>query len=181
MTNKNEIADRIIEIERRKEFLSHLERNRSNARISWDYGTQDESAAVPMRFCSSCGYPYVLLDNGCECEQCAILSRYKKAQIEMRLLAMGMGEPITPKPPEEKPMNKFKAFFHRDPVKQQSFIFIWTFIFLSFLLFVFLEGHYKNSTAAIVYVLFLFISIGLLVTDVIRTKNQIARSINKDQ
>lgn len=134
-----------------------------------------EPAAVPMRFCSSCGYPYVLLDNGCECEQCAILSRYKKAQIEMRLLAMSMGEPITPKPPEEKPMNKFKAFFHKDPVKQQPLAFIWAIIFLSFLLFVFLEGYYKNSTAAIVYILFLFISIGLLVTDVIRTKNQIAR------
>lgn len=192
----NILADRIVEIERRKEFsfaerqaaemIERLEAYRdksyqASARIHWDYGTQDNTATVLV--CGTCGRIAHKLQSaeyeptsGYECDHCSIVSEYKKKQTGFKP-DMFLFDELSLM--EEKPVSKLTAFLNKEPLGIAGLIIGIVVISVAIIAWGILSRSYNTGYFAyILYGLFLLSSAVCIVIDIIRTKNQTKRFMN---
>lgn len=192
----NILADRIVEIERRKEFsfaerqaaemIERLEAYRdksyqASARIHWDYGTQDNTATVLV--CGTCGRIAHKLQSaeheptsGYECDHCSIVSEYKKKQTGFKP-DMFLFDELSLM--EEKPVSKLTAFFNEEPLGIAGLIIGIIVMSVAIIAWDSLSSSYNMGYFAyLLYGLFLLSSVVCIVIDIIRTKNQTKRLMN---
>ena len=193
----NILADRIVEIERRKEFslaerqaaemIERLEAYRdksyqASARIHWDYGTQDNTATVLV--CGTCGRIAHKLQSaeheptsGYECDHCSIVSEYKKKQTGFKP-DMFLFDELSLM--EEKPVSKLTAFLNKDPISAGVLASLLVLYVMFIILSDIIASNWSGEQDVINIVGFIvsFIIFTIIMVDIIRTKNQTKRFMN---
>ena len=193
----NILADRIVEIERRKEFsfaerqaaemIERLEAYRdksyqASARIHWDYGTQDNTATVLV--CGTCGRIAHKLQSaeneptsGYECDHCSIVSEYKKKQTGFKP-DMFLFDELSLM--EEKPVSKLTAFLNKDPISAGVLASLLVLYVMFIILSDIIASNWSGEQDVINIVGFIvsFIIFTIIMVDIIRTKNQTKRLMN---
>lgn len=196
----NILADRIVEIERRKEFsfaerqaaemIERLEAYRdksyqASARIHWDYGTQDNTATVLV--CGTCGRIAHELQSaeheptsGYECDHCSIVSEYKKKQTGFKPDMFLFDELFLMEKMEKKPVSKLTAFLNKDPISAGVLALLLALYVMFIILSDIIASNWsgEQDVINIVGLIVSFIIFTIIMVDIIRTKNQTKRFMN---